>query len=192
MKRESSTFIGKRVSKQIYEELNDRVIAYIDEIEKNEGHISDRIIQVKALKWAEEMKIENFKASSGWLTKLKKRNGFKNLKTHGEGASAPCKENSDTFYEELMNDIGIYGTEYVYNADETGIFYKIAPTKTIARKHRSGFKILKDRVSALFCCNMSGTDKRTPLIIGLPIKTTLLNNFNYRNYVQYTTQIKLG
>ena len=108
------------------------------------------------------------------------------MKTHGEGASAPCKENSDTFYEELMNDIGIYGTEYVYNADETGIFYKIAPTKTIARKHRSGFKILKDRVSALFCCNMSGTDKRTPLIIGLPIKTTLLNNFNYRNYVQYT------
>jgi hypothetical protein len=35
--------------------------------------------------------------------------------------------------------------EDIYNADETGLFWKLLPTKTLATKFRYGEKIQKDR-----------------------------------------------
>ena len=57
---------------------------------------------------------------------------------------------------------------YIYNADETGIFYEALP-------HRGHFfkgercvegKLSKKRFTALVCANMDGSDKPPPLIIG--------------------------
>ena len=44
--------------------------------------------------------------------------------------------------------------------DETGLFYRLIPDKTICNRAKQGHKNYKDRVSIALCSNMSGT-KRT-------------------------------
>jgi hypothetical protein len=64
---------------------------------------------------------------------------------------------------ELAKD---YELRDIYNADETGLFYQMAPSKTISRRGFSASKKAKIRLSILLCANADGTDKRDPLILG--------------------------
>ncbi|KAI8487194.1 Tigger transposable element-derived protein 4 [Branchiostoma belcheri] len=54
------------------------------------------------------------------------------------------------------------------NTDETGLYYRALPKGTLAHKPEpvSGSKKAMDRISVLFACNMTGTEKLTPLVIG--------------------------
>jgi hypothetical protein len=56
----------------------------------------------------------------------------------------------------------------VYNADETALFYKLMPNKTLALKGKrcTGSKNSKERITVLLCTNLTGTDKLLPLVIG--------------------------
>lgn len=69
-----------------------------------------------------------------------------------------------------------YPADNVYNCDETALFYKLLPSRTYAFKGQQviGGKSSKDRVTLLCCCNMSGTDKLRPLIIGKTKKPQVL------------------
>ena len=60
-----------------------------------------------------------------------------------------------------------YNEKDIFNCDETGLFYKCMPNKTLSLKGEtcSGGKLSKERLSILFCCSMIG-EKRDPLIIG--------------------------
>ena len=60
-----------------------------------------------------------------------------------------------------------YKPEDIYNADEMGIYYRALPDGTVMEKsvEISGGKKMKDRVTALVACNMTGSDKRRLLVI---------------------------
>ncbi|XP_018795547.1 PREDICTED: tigger transposable element-derived protein 6-like [Bactrocera latifrons] len=55
----------------------------------------------------------------------------------------------------------------IFNADETGILYKMRPDKThkINGETCSGGKMPKERITAMICANASGTVKRKLLVI---------------------------
>jgi hypothetical protein len=62
--------------------------------------------------------------SDGWLTRFKERNGLKQLKRHGEAASA----NSERVVLERQRLQGLiqengYRLKDIFNMDETGLFY---------------------------------------------------------------------
>ena len=61
-----------------------------------------------------------------------------------------------------------YSDDDIYNADETGLFYKLMPNKTMHRKGRKcvGGKLSKERLTLMLCANASGSDKLKPVIIG--------------------------
>lgn len=59
-----------------------------------------------------------------------------------------------------------YVSRDIFNADESGLFYSMAPTKTIARARFSSRKKAKERLTILFAVNADGSEKRKPLIIG--------------------------
>ena len=63
-------------------------------------------------------------------------------------------------------------SEFIYNCDETGLFWKQTPIKTyfISKQNHSGGKIYKERISILFCVSRSG-EKLPPLVIGKSKKT---------------------
>ena len=69
---------------------------------------------------------------------------------------------------QLMEILNGFDEKDIYNADETGLFFKELPEKTYAMRGISvnGYKKNVQRVSKLFCCNSIGTNKLIPLVIG--------------------------
>ena len=56
-----------------------------------------------------------------------------------------------------------------FNVDETDMYWKYLPTKTLAsqeEKKTLGFKTSKQRVTVMGCANASGTFRLQPLVIG--------------------------
>jgi hypothetical protein len=68
--------------------------------------------------------------------------------------------------EQIMEKIKLYELRDVYNMDETGLFYRMAPDKTIATRQIEGSKKDKTRMTIAFTCNADGSDTFTPFFIG--------------------------
>jgi hypothetical protein len=67
-----------------------------------------------------------------------------------------AKQYSVTF-EQLIKDNNLTDDQ-MYNADETGLYWKCLPTKTLAdgtEKSASGFKQNKERITVIVCANAS-------------------------------------
>jgi hypothetical protein len=60
----------------------------------------------------------------------------------------------------------IFTPDDVYNQDETGIFWRQLPTRSLATMKRAGGKKIKERVTVSLTCNFTGNDKRPLLLIG--------------------------
>ena len=135
--------------------------------------ISGAIVQAQAEKFDRNLNGEDssFKASTGWLDRFKKRHSINQVSVSGEIRSADS-EAAQTYPDQLQEiiDEGGYSPEQIYNADETGLCYRMLPGKTLAVKndeHKSeGFKKIKDRLRILFCVNKTGNHKVKPLCIG--------------------------
>ncbi|XP_029653748.1 tigger transposable element-derived protein 6-like [Octopus sinensis] len=99
------------------------MITWINLMESSGAILSDSMLIAKALKFGKNF--PEFKASRGWLEKFKLRNGIKLRKLHGNSGSVNHDEKSITDFNETMSlKIEQYGLDNVYNADETGVFYK--------------------------------------------------------------------
>ena len=89
-------------------------------------------------------------------------------KQHGE------KQDVDDFSAErwvvdaLPDIIKDYEPRDIFNADETGLYWRAILDGTLAFKtaEAAGSKIAKERVTLLLACNMNGSEKLEPLTIG--------------------------
>lgn len=124
----------------------------------------------------------NFKASQGWLDRFKKRHGIRQLTVTGESLSGDAVA-SEKFKKEFEQIIAseTLTADQIYNADETGLFYRVLPNKTLASKidkSAKGFKKSKDRLTAMACSNASGKHKLPLVIIGKSKNPRALKNVN--------------
>jgi hypothetical protein len=103
--------------------------------------ISDAILKEKAIFFANNLGVpENtLTFSNGWITRFKKRNGLRRHKLHGESASAPL-ETLPQEREKLWRILQRYSLDDVYNADETGLFFRMTPNETLAYRPVNGTK----------------------------------------------------
>jgi hypothetical protein len=71
-----------------------------------------------------------------------------------------------------------YKPNDIFNADETGIFFNLLPSKTFATRGDKchGGNKSKDRITALLCANSDGSENLTPLIIGKFAKPRCFKN----------------
>jgi hypothetical protein len=125
--------------------------------------ITDSIIQKKATDFAELLNKE-FKGSSGWLYNFKQRYSIREYVKHGESQSAPIEQLPE-MRSTLQNLLKEYQLEDIFNCDETGLFWKMEPSRGLSTGPISGTKQSKDRVTVLLTCNATGTDKLIPLFI---------------------------
>ncbi|XP_071036632.1 tigger transposable element-derived protein 2-like [Parasteatoda tepidariorum] len=98
--------------------------------------------------------------STGWLKTFKKRHGMRQLSICGDRAEADTEAAEkliEDFEELIRNDDS--SPEQVYNADETGLFWRYVPRKTLAaaeEKNPTGVKDCKVRMTIMACANAAG------------------------------------
>jgi len=105
--------------------------------------LTDMTLQQKGLELAKMLNIneDQIKFTNGWLWRFKQRNGLKKVKFSGEANSAPI----ETLPEErvrLRALLAKYNKEDIYNADETGLFFRMEPNQTLSTGTISGRKMV--------------------------------------------------
>ena len=96
---------------------------------------------------------------------------------HGKAASAPIQDLS-SMRENLHQTLRDYDPKDIFNCDETGLFWKMKPSRTLSNSSVAGSKQSKDHVTILLTCNSTGTEKMRPLFIHKHENPRALKNIN--------------
>lgn len=178
-KRKLTEMGAKRSTKTMklstYEQLERAVFIWFRQAREKGIPVSGPILQEKALHVHRKIKeslgeedVGSFVASTGWLWRFCNRHCIRELCLQGEKLSAD-KPSADKFvssFQAFVKDAG-YSLEQIFNCDETGLFHKLLPRKTLAghfEKSADGRKTQKDRVTISACANASG-DIKLPLVL---------------------------
>lgn len=162
----------KKVTLPKHEELDKAVYTWFVGARAKNVPLSGAIVQQKALNYACLLGVDDFKASTGWLSRFKARHDIVGKVLSGESADADGEAASAWMSDNAASILDQYGPSDIYNADESGLFYEMLPSRTLDLKGQRchGGKHSKKRVTVLLCTNMEGSDKRPPLVIGKSAK----------------------
>lgn len=158
----------KRLKKCSKEDLEEALLKWMKVQRSLNFPISGPLLKVQAEKFAEQLGYSSFVCSNGFLDRFKNRNGITFGKICGEAKSANTTDIETWLNEKWPVIREGYADDEIYNADETGVFYNVTPQHTLKFKGEKcvGGKLSKNRLTALICSNMTGTDKKKLLVIG--------------------------
>lgn len=170
---------SKRLKSCVFKDVEECVLKWLKQCRDKKIPIGGPILQEKAQRFAVELGHEGFRASNGWLQNFKKRNEVVFRKICGESGSVN-EQVCDDWKDKLAELTTGYDPEDTFNADETGLFYKCLPDKTLSFKSDkcNGGKNSKLRLTVLLGTNCTGTYKLKPLIIGKYQKPRCFKNVN--------------
>ena len=163
-----------RGSKGKYPELEERLYAWIDASRRLSIVLPPSVIMEKARRLGSEMNIseDDFKATWGWFKKFRHRQCLNTINLYGEGGAVDRNDPELlASLERLYAIVNEYDPNNVYNMDETGLFFRLAPRYTMLLPSEDpttirGKKKLLDRVTLVVCCNATGTEKVPITMIG--------------------------
>ncbi|KFZ10644.1 hypothetical protein V501_05089 [Pseudogymnoascus sp. VKM F-4519 (FW-2642)] len=101
--------------------------------------------------------------STRWLEKFKKRHGIQARFQHGEAGSTPDVEEA---MEKLRLITLQYKEEDIYNMVETGLFWRMRPSRGLLSQSMPGNRKEKARISVILCTNAIGEDRIQLWFIG--------------------------
>ena len=156
----------KRAGKS--EDVEEALLQWFSHARSRQIPVSGPLLMEKATQLAEGMGLVDFKPTSGWLERWKDRHSIKFKKQHGEKQDADDFSAERWIVEVLPDLLKDYQPRDIFNADETGLYWRAIPDGTMSFKgaEASGAKIAKDRMTLLLACNMDGSEKLEPLVIG--------------------------
>ena len=110
---------------------------------------------------------ESFSVTTGFIDRWKTQHGIMLKKVSGEAGSVSEEDIKPWLDDTLPQLLRQYKSKDVYNVDETGIFYKMTPDKSLIFKGEkcTGGKKAKEHLTVLVGASMSG-EKLPLLIIG--------------------------
>ncbi|KAE8980131.1 hypothetical protein PR003_g3195 [Phytophthora rubi] len=100
--------------------------------------------------------------SDGWLTTFQKRHGLRYRQRPGEAGSAD-KAAVVLGRQQLQELTDLYEAKDIYNMNETGLCYAMAPARSICTKGARGVKKNKTRITVALTASADGTDALPPL-----------------------------
>ena len=157
----------KRMRTSVYTDVEEALLKWFKQTRAAQLPISGPMLAEIAESLAKEMGLLDWKCSNGFLERFKKRHNIAFKVAAGEAASVE-QAAVDDWISRLPNIIEGYKADDIFNMDETGMFYKLLPDRTLCFRNEKchGGKRAKDRLTAAVCCNMSGTEKWPLFVIG--------------------------
>ncbi|UYV80373.1 TIGD6 [Cordylochernes scorpioides] len=151
-----------------FPEIEEALFRWIRQANAMKLAINGNILKEKAILLALKMGQDNFEASNGWLERFKARRNIAFKRLHGEAGSVDANSVATWKGGIIPSLLAKYSPPDIFNADETGLFYKLLPnqTMTIRGEKCEGGKKSKERITVLVCCNMDGSEKLPLLYIG--------------------------
>ena len=130
--------------------------------------LSGPILREKAEDLAKKLGQTNFVATEAWLSRWKARH---QIGTNGHTSTIPLG---------LLEE---YRPNEIYNADETGMYYRATPDGSLCYCHEklSGSKKAMERITVICCSNLTGTDKCKLLVIGKSFRPRYFKIINVDN-----------
>ncbi|XP_054284043.1 jerky protein homolog-like [Macrosteles quadrilineatus] len=194
----SASKVRKTMRTGKHNEVEEALFLWHEHLRGKGVPVNGPMLQEKAKFFKREIEGDDgkFAASDGWLDRWKKRYGVRQLSVSGEALSGnkDAVPEFKTFLHNLLDEEGITGDQ-LYNCDETGLNYKMLPTKTLASKKEAaapGYKKSKERVTVLACCNVTGNHKLRLTLIGKSKKPRAFKNLKKDEVLPlwYTNQQK--
>ena len=130
---ESSSKMYTKVRKTGYEEIDKVLWDWFTRARAKNIPVTVRLIQERAIMYASELGIDQFSGSNGWLEKWQKRHNVRMVVLSGEAADVDPTVVSD-WSERLKTICQGYALKDIFNSDETGLFYRALPTRSMAVK----------------------------------------------------------
>ena len=129
--------------------------------------VSGPMIQEEALQIALKLNVTGFTGSNGWLEKRKTRHNVKQFSVTGEDGEVNA-ETLESWTERLPEIVKGYELKDIWNADETGLFCRALPDKSLSVKKRrcKGGKYAKQRITVLhYLLSMPWVRKNLPSLL---------------------------
>lgn len=132
--------------------------------------ISQHVVRAKAREFWPHFypETEMPKFSNGWLQRFQDRRDIRLNVSHGEAGSISV--NADAEMVKVREIISQYPPKDVFNCDETGLYWRLVPNKSLRTRVLPGRKKDKSRISFHFCTNFDGSERLQPWAIGTAIK----------------------
>uniref|UniRef100_A0A3B3Q9M8 HTH CENPB-type domain-containing protein n=1 Tax=Paramormyrops kingsleyae TaxID=1676925 RepID=A0A3B3Q9M8_9TELE len=136
----------KRFRAAVHKDVDDALLQWFTNTRAKNLTVNGPLLMEKADILAAKLGHSDFKASQGWLDRFKKRHNITQMRT-------------------LLDT---YEARNIFNVDETGVFWKCLPDKTMAFRGEAchGGKKSKDRLTVLVAANMDGSQKLPLYVIG--------------------------
>lgn len=121
---------------------------------------------------------KNFVGSRGYIVNFIKRHNIRFLKITGEKLSNNAAA-VDTYIDHFATIVRHLSPSQIFNADESGLYFKCTPSSTFVTKDESsapGRKGNKERVTFMPCANADGSFKLPLMMIGKSKRPRALKN----------------
>lgn len=130
--------------------------------------VSGDLLKEKAESFTVRMGIEDFKFTDRWLRGFKKRHRILLKKVSGESGAVDQTIVSDYRVTKLQALLREYTPSDMFNCDETGLFFKMLPDRTLSSSGEScaSGKLSKEHVTVMVGANATSTENLPLLVIG--------------------------
>ncbi|CAF0859881.1 unnamed protein product [Brachionus calyciflorus] len=122
-----------RIRSAKYPELEDCLHIWFCEKISTGITLNDQIMLAKAEYFGTLLDISDLTYSVGWLDNFKKRHGISSYTLHGEAGSTNQKDVRSA-REKLQQDLKSFKPEDIFNFDESALFFRMGPNKTLAHR----------------------------------------------------------
>lgn len=102
--------------------------------------------------------------SNGWLRGFQARRDVKFRVQHGEAGS--LGDNAAIEMLAIQQALSTYAPQDIFNCDETSLYWRLIPDRSLTTRTLPGRKKEKSRISALFCCNSNASERLPIWFIG--------------------------
>ena len=169
---------AKRKSKHNFEEVDEPLVKWFRQARDEKIPVSGEMLLLKAQEYAEVCSCENPKTSNmSWINRWKWRKDSVCKKLHGEAESVDQNGIDEWQTNCLPALLKQFKAEDIFNADETGLFYRCLPDRTHVFKNDkcAGGKLSKERLTVLVTASMAG-EKLPLLVIGKSVNPRCFKN----------------